>query len=127
MSKIEQLDKLEKTLKDAEIHLKSIESTMEKIDKELVALGARKNELENNIAFHKKQSTIPLVNEHRKSKTELSKITTRFNLVTADKLAAIRALAGTKEVIEKFKKAYSEIYNQNNVVPGIFGAKNEKK
>jgi flagellar biosynthesis chaperone FliJ len=69
MSKIDELDKLDKTLKDAELHLKSIESTMEKIDKELVSLSARKTELENNMAFHKKENTIPIVNEYRKSKT----------------------------------------------------------
>lgn len=123
MSKTEQLDKLAQTIKEADLHLSTIVSTMDKIDKELAALGSRRIELEGNLAFHKRPNTIPLVNEHRKSRTELAKIVTRMNLVTADRLAAIRALVGTREVIEKFKLAHSELYNQNNTVMGTFGVK----
>ena len=45
MNRIDELDKLNKAIKDAEIALKSIQVNIEQIDKEISILGPRRNEL----------------------------------------------------------------------------------
>jgi len=128
MSKLDDLDKLDKAIKDADIRLKSIESAIEQIDKEITILAPRKLELETNIEFHKKENTIPIVNEHRKTKAELSKTTARLALIASDRKKATQACSDVQNIIEKMKKDHEELLrnSENNVLRGRFGAKRGK-
>jgi hypothetical protein len=54
VSKIVELDKLTKAIADADIRLKSIQTNIENIDKEISVLSPRKIELEQNLDFHKR-------------------------------------------------------------------------
>ncbi|HEY5234907.1 MAG TPA: hypothetical protein VIJ14_01915, partial [Rhabdochlamydiaceae bacterium] len=91
MNRMEQSDKLLKAIADADIRLKSIQAAIEGIDKEISVLAPRKSELEKNLEFHKKSGTVPLAHEYKKSKAEFTKIKTRLNLITSDRLKAIDA------------------------------------
>jgi septal ring factor EnvC (AmiA/AmiB activator) len=128
VSKIEELDKLDKAIKDADIRLKSIQSAIEQIDKEISVLGPRKTELEQNIQFHKKQDTIPIAHEYKKSKSELSKIKARLILINADRGRAKQACIDIEQIIEKFKRDHLELIktSENNVLRPIFGGKHGK-
>lgn len=129
MSKIEELDKLDRAIKDAEIRLKSIESNIEQIDKEIAVLSPRKTELEQNIEFHKKANTVPIAHEYKKSKSELSKTKARLILITSDRKKAAQAVKDIQEIIEKFKRDYAELLktSENNVLKVMFGAKRGKR
>lgn len=129
MSRIQELDKLDRALKDAEIRLKSIKTAIENIDKEIGVLTPKKTELEKNIEFLKKQDTIPLAHEYRKSKAELSKIKTRLSMITLDKTKSAQACVDVERIIEKFKKDYQKLVltNENNILKGNFGGKNGKR
>lgn len=129
MSKIEELDKLDRVIKDAEISLKSIQNNIEKIDKEISVLDPRKNELEQNIEFHKKASIIPIAHEYKKAKAELSKIKARLILIVADRKRAIFACQDIEEIIAKYKRDHAELLknNENNVLNVVFGAKRGKR
>ena len=129
MSKIEELDKLDRAIKDAEISLKSIQNNIEKIDKEISVLDPRKNELEQNIEFHKKSNTIPLAHEYKKAKAELSKIKARLILLTADRKKAHNATIDIEIILDKYRTDHAELLknSENNVLNVIFGAKRGKR
>jgi predicted nucleic acid-binding Zn-ribbon protein len=129
VNKIEELDKLDRAIKDAEIRLKSIQLAVEQIDKEISVLGPRKLELEQNIEFHKKPKSVPLAQEYKKAKTELSKIKSRLTLITTDRGKAKDACEDVKAIIEKFKRDYQKLLetSENNIVKGTFGGKRGKK
>lgn len=125
MGFIEEKDKLERALGDAEISLKSILLNIEKIDSEIATLVQRKNELIQNIEFHKKEETIPLVQEHRKAKEELSRVTARLILLSGDRNKSHSAIKTTEIIIEKFKKDHMELLksSENNILRPNFGAR----
>jgi chromosome segregation ATPase len=129
MSKVEELDKLDKAIKDADLRLKSIQNNIEQIDKEIAVLSPRKNDLEHNIEFHKKKDTVPLAQEYKKSKAELSKIKARLILINSDRKRASDACEQIKEIIEKFRRDQFELMktNDNNVLRVIFGGNRGKR
>lgn len=129
MNKMEELDKLDRAIKDADIRLKSIQANIEKIDKEISVLSPRKLELEQNIEFHKKAGTIPIAHEYKSAKAELSKTTARLILITADRKKSKEACEQIENIIEKFKKDHEDLslIGQNNVLRILFGAKRGKK
>lgn len=129
MSKIEELDKLDKAIKDADLRLKSIQTNIEQIDKEIAVLGPRKLDLEQNIEFHKKKDTVPLAQEYKKSKAELSKIKARLILITSDRKKTAQACDQIKEIIEKFKRDHLELLktSENNVLRPTFGGSRGKR
>lgn len=129
MSKIEELDKLDRAIKDAEVNLKSIQTKTEIIAKEIAVLGPRKNELEQNIQFHKRAGSIPIAHEYRKAKLELGKVKGRLALITLDHTKSLQAIKDVAEIIEKFKRDYNALSktSENNVLQGSFGDKRGKK
>ncbi len=129
MSKIEELDKLERAIKDSEIRLKSIQSAIEQIDKEIAALTPHKRELEENLEFHKKGDAPPLLHEHRKTKTELVKTKNRLSSITNDRKKANDACKQIEDILEKFKKDHAELLktSENNVLRVMFGGRRGKK
>lgn len=129
MSKIEQLDKLDREIKNAEISLKSIRLNVEQIDKEISVLSPRKNELEQNIEFHKKADTVPIAHEYKKVKAELAKIKARLILISSDQKRAIQACKDIEQVIDRFKREHLELIktSENNVLKPIFGGKRGQK
>lgn len=129
MGKIDEIDKLIKAIADADIRLKSIQCAVEKIDKEISILGPRKNELEQNIEFHKRSDTIPIAHEYKSSKLELSKTTARLILITSDQKKAIQACKDIERILNKFNKDLFELskIDENNVLRPVFGGRHGKK
>lgn len=129
MNRREQLDQLDRSIKDAEIRLKSIQTTIEGIDKEIAILQPRKNELEQNIEFLKKKDTIPIAQEYKKSKLELIKTKTRLTAIAGDRCKADDACCQIEEIIEKFKRDYARliISSDDNILEGKFGVRRGKK
>ena len=129
VNKIEELDKLEREIRNSEISLKSIQSAIEKTDKEISVLSPRKTELEQNIEIHKKHGTIPIAHEYKKTKAELAKTTARLILITADRAKADQACKDIEKIIEKFKRDHSELLkvSENNILRVMFGGKRGKK
>lgn len=129
MNKIEELDKLSRAIADCDIKFKSIQANIEQIDKEIDVLTPRKGELEQNIEFHKKANTVPIVHEHKKVKAELSKVKTRLILIVSDRKKSIDACKQIEEIIEKLKRDHAALsnINENNVLTIPFGGKRGKK
>ena len=129
MSKIEELDKLDKAIKDAEIRLKSIQNGVEQIDKEIAVLDPRRNELEQNLEFHKQSGTVPIATEYRKVKAELTKTIARLILIKHDQKKAVQACRDIEDIIDKFKRDHMELLktSENNVLRVLFGGSRGKR
>lgn len=129
MGRIDDIDKLDRAIKDAEISLKSIFNNIEKIDNEINILAPRKNELEKNIEFHKKSGVVPIAQEFKKSKAELSKVKVRLTMLTSDRNKANAASKEIEKIIEKYKTDHAELskVSENNVLTGNFGGKRGKR
>jgi chromosome segregation ATPase len=129
VSKIEELDRLDREIKNAEIRLKSIQTAIEQTDKEIAVLSPRRSELEQNISFHKKTDAAPILHEYRKAKNELSKTKARLILITADQKKAIQACKDIELIIQRFKKDHLELLktSDNNVLRVLFGSKRGQK
>lgn len=129
MKAIEELDKLTRAIKDAEFRLKSVETTIDQIDKEIIALEPRKTELEKLLIFHKNSQTIPIAQEYKKAKAELTKIKVRLTLITSDRKKVDDAQRQIVEIIDKFKKDHSELLknSENNILKPVFGGKRGQK
>lgn len=125
MGLLDEKDKLKRAIDDAEIRLKSIEANVEQLGKEIDVLSPRKNELEQNIEFHKKDDVIPIAQEYKKSKDELAKTKARLKLIVPDLAKSKQAAKDVLEIIEKFKKDYAKLSesNDNNVLRPNFGGK----
>lgn len=129
MGKLDEIDKLDRAIKDADIRLKSILENIEKIDKEIVVLNPRKVELERNLEFHKKRGTIPLAHEYKATKSELSKAKNRLSMIIGDRAKCEDACLQIERIIQKFKNDYAKLTktDENNVLRPNFGGKNGKK
>jgi chromosome segregation ATPase len=129
MSKLIQLDQLDRAIKDAEFRLKSVQDNIEKIYKEINTLEPRKTELENNLKFHKQSNTIPLAHEYRKAKIELNQVKSRLNLINLDQKRAIQACIDIEAIIEKFKRDRDQLLktSDNNILRPRFGSTRGKK
>lgn len=129
MGRLDECDKLDKYLKDADIKLKSILANIEKIDKEISVLGPRKNELEQNLEFHKKEGTIPIAQEYKAAKAELSKVTARLIMLNSDRKKSDQACADIELIMDKYRRELIKLMkvDDNNVLRPKFGAKNGKE
>lgn len=129
MGKIEELEKLDKAIKDAEASLKSIQANIEKIANEIGTLTVRKMELQQNINFHKKEDTISIAHEYKKAKDELSKVIARLILISSDQNKAVSACKDTEKVLDKFRYDHAKLLrtSENNVLRVIFGGRRGKK
>ena len=129
MNKLQELDRLNRLIQDTEIRLKAIKTAIELIDKEISVLSPQLLQLEQNLEFLKKNNTIPIAHEFKKTKSEMLKTKTRLGLISADKIKADKALIDTEIVIEKFRTDYQKtlLSSENNVLQGNFGRKNGKR
>ncbi len=129
MTLIQELDLLNRAIKDNDIRLYSIKAGIDQLDKEIAVLTPRKKELEQNLEFLKKQETIPLAQEFKKTKAELSKTVSRLNTITADRAKAHQAALTAEQIIAKFKRDHANlvISSENNILKGNFGGRRGKK
>ena len=129
MGLMDELDRLDKAIKNSDISLKAILINIEKIDNEIAILAPRKLELQQNIEFHKKSGTIPIAHEFKNARTELSKTTARLILLTSDRKKSYQACKDIEEIMEKFKRDHIKLLktSENNVLRVLFGVKRGKK
>jgi chromosome segregation ATPase len=123
------LDKLSRAIKDADISLFSVKARIEQLDKEIAILAPRKNELEQNIEFLKKQDTIPLAQEFKKSKAELAKTSSRLNIIVSERVKVYQASLDIEMAIAKFKRDHDQLIigSENNILKIDFGGKRGKR
>ena len=123
MTKSDDLTKLEHHIKDCENRLKTFNSNIDTIQKELGFLCNLENQLESNIAFLKKNKTITLATEYKKAKEDLKKTKIRLTQLKSDKAINEKAYKELESILARNKESYDKLAKQseNNVLQGKFG------
>lgn len=127
MVKQDELIKLDRLIKDSTIRVETFKTQIETIQKEINILASLEKELETNITYLKKNKTIALATEYKKSKEDLKKTKTRLLHLKSDKAMHEKAIIGVEDILDKNKKLYEKLSkeSENNVISGKFGKKRD--
>lgn len=118
VSYLEDLDKLDKTIKDSEIRFRQAKASLDAMEKEIDRLAGLEIELERNLVFLKKKHIIALAVEFRRAKIALTNTKNRLAFLRIDRENVRRAY----NEIEAFMKKCRELYiktmtnSGNNVI-----------
>ena len=126
MSNLQELDKLDRAIKDAEFRLKSIEANIVKVEHEINVLIPFQQQLELNIDFLKKSEVIPIALEFKKARQELTRTKARIGALNSDLSRSSQACSEIVKIIEKFRKDFKKLseVSSNNILKGKFGGRN---
>lgn len=125
MSKSDDLAKIDRNIKDFEGRLKTFNSNIDTIQKELDFLAHLESQLETNISILKKVKIITLATEYKKAKEDLKKTKTKLTQLKSDRMINEKAHKELSLMLQKNKEVYDKLVKQgeNNVLQGKFGRK----
>jgi chromosome segregation ATPase len=119
-----ELEKADRIIKDTEIKLNTIKSSLTVVDNELQQLILLETELEDNLKFLKKKNIIALAQEYKKAKEDLNKTKNRLAMLRIDSGNMKRALRDCEVFLQKAKESYVKLLKgKDNVIRGKFGSK----
>lgn len=123
MGKIEDLENIDRSIKDAEVRLKTFSNNVDVIKKEINFLLSLEKQLEENISYLKDIKIVALATEYKKAKEDLKKSRIRLSQLKGDLISNEKALKDVEKVLQKNKELYDKLskQNENNVVQGKFG------
>ena len=127
MGKQEDVDKLDRLVRDIEIRLHTIKMSIDSLTKEIDILAELEIQLDQNVKCLKKKNVIAIAAEFKKSKDDLARAKARSIILKNDRehfrknSAEMDAMAKkTKEELKKLQKI-----GQNNVLLGKFRRKGD--
>lgn len=109
MSHTEDLKKLDRTIKDAEIRIRTLQASIDAIDKELLNTVALKKTLEENVKCLKTNKVIAIATEYKKVKEELRRIKFRMEALGHDRNNFCSILRDTEALLKKAAKDLQKI------------------
>jgi hypothetical protein len=123
MGKQEDLVKLDRAIKDAEVRLRTFSVNINTIQKEIDFLLNLESQLQENIAYLKNIKIVALAVEYRKAKEDLKKTKTRLSYLGIDISTNEKAHKELENLLKKNKETYDKLAktNENNVLQGKFG------
>lgn len=126
MGKQAELEKLDRTLKDGELRLRTVKMNIDSLTKEINILSELEIQLEQNVKCLKKKNIIAIAIEFKKSKEDLAKTKTRAIALKNDREHFKKASAEVELVMKKAKEELEKLQKigDNNVLRGKFGKKN---
>lgn len=129
MSKQTDLEKIDRNIKDCENRLKTFESNISTIQKEVDFLLNLENQLQMNIGILKTIKIVTLATEYKKAREDLKKTKIRLTQLKSDKTINEKAYKELCVILEKNKEAYDKLSKQgeNNVLQGKFGNGSRKR
>jgi predicted nucleic acid-binding Zn-ribbon protein len=118
MNKTEDISKLDRSIKDAEIRMKTVLNNVEALTKEIDLLTNQEKSLEENIKCLKKKRIIAIAQEFKKTKDELRRIHSRILILSNDKEHFIKTSKDMQDFINKTQKELEKLQNtsDNNVL-----------
>lgn len=127
MAKAEDIERLEKSIRDAYTKIVTVLSNIEAISREIELLANKEKELEENIKCLKKDKVAILIQEFKKSKKELERISAKISILDSDKKHFLKVSESIQDFIQKSKKELEKIHNlnTNNVIQFKKKGKNE--
>lgn len=114
MSKTDDISRLDRSIKDAEIRINTLLSQVESYKKELDILLNKEKLLEENVKCLKKNRIIAIAQEFKKAKSELKITRDRITLLSNDKDHFLKSSEDMKTFIEKTKQELTRLQNLND-------------
>jgi predicted nucleic acid-binding Zn-ribbon protein len=114
MSKAEDITRLDRAIKDAQIRIRTILTNVEALNKEIDILATKGSNLEENVKCLKKNKIIAMAQEFKKSKDELKRIHVRIITLTNDRDRFVKTSDDMQQFIEKTQKDLDKLQDSNN-------------
>lgn len=125
MGKQEELEKLDRTLKDGEIRLRTVKVNIDSLTKEIDTLAELEKQLEQNLKCLKKRNIIAIATEFKKAKEDLVKTRVRAIALKNDREQFKKSSDEVEWVMKKAREELEKLQKlgDNNVLRGKFGRK----
>jgi len=104
VARTEDLDRLDKVIKDAESRIKTIQANIDAIGKELNVLASHEYTLEESVKNLRKRQVIAIAQEFKKIKEELSRTRQRIVMLENDRDHFLKASRDVHNLIEKTRE-----------------------
>ncbi len=118
MSHTEDLKKIDRVIKDAEIRIKTMKTSIDAIDKELISISVFRQTLEDNVKCLKTNKVIALATEYKKAKEELKRTKFRIGSLENDRKHFASVLKEAEILLRKSKEDIEKLNSvgDNNVL-----------
>lgn len=127
MSKLVEIEKLDRAIKDSEIRLNTVNTNVVSLTREIDQLISYENQLIQNIKFLKKQKIVALAAEFKKIREDMGKTKTRLIALKNDREHFVKAANDVIKLMKKQKEDLKKLKESgdNNVLLGKFGKKHD--
>jgi chromosome segregation ATPase len=118
VSHTEDLKKIDRVIKDAEIRIKTMKTSIDAIDKELISISVFRQTLEDNVKCLKTNKVIALATEYKKAKEELKRTKFRIGSLENDRKHFASVLKEAEILLRKSKEDIEKLNSvgDNNVL-----------
>jgi uncharacterized protein YhaN len=123
MSKHDEFERLDRTYKDTEIRIRTTQSHLAAVERELSTLISLETTLKENIKCLKTKQIIAIVQEFKKSKEELKRAQTRMQVLRVDRAVFIKDIKNLEAVLEVTNRDMEKLLEENNVLTFTGGKK----
>jgi chromosome segregation ATPase len=118
------LEKLDRTIKDGEIRLRTVKTNIDSLSREIATLEELEIQLRLNLQCLKENKIVAIATEYKKAKEDLAKAKTRRISISNDREHFRKAVAEVEIVMKKAKEELDEMNKEgNNVLYVEFGGK----
>lgn len=116
MSKTSDLDKLNQVIEDAEKRIKTLQGSIDAINKEIATLITFEITLEQILKNLKRTQVIAIAQEFKKTKEELKKTRQKMGELSNDKEHFIKASKDVHNLIKRTKEDLEKLQKSSNVL-----------
>lgn len=131
MDKLEEFNRTQQLLLEADVKLRTIQNQITIIEREITTLKAIEANLKENIRWLKKKKIVANLHEYRKVKEQIRTAINRQAILNIDKENVLKIKKHTQAVHEKLRVKATAILDQmqekDNVIYIDFGNKNGQK
>lgn len=111
MSRSDELAKIDRAIKDAEIRIRTVQTSLVALSKEISEVTALEYTLLENLKCLKKKQVIAIASEYKKAKEELRKAQLRLTMLNNDKEHYMKSLKDAENFLNLAKADYIRMSN----------------
>lgn len=111
MGREEEQAKIDRAIKDAEIRIRTVQTSIDAIDKEIGIVSLAEKALEDNVKCLKTKRIIAIAQEYKKAKEELKKIQNRLLILRNDREHFNKSLSNITDLLKQSKKELDKLQN----------------
>lgn len=125
MGREEEQAKIDRAIKDAEVRIRTFQTNIDAIDKEISIVSLSEKALEENVKCLKTKRIIAIAQEYKKAKEDLKKTQNRLLILRNDREHFNKALCNIEDLLKQSKKELDKL--QNSVDNNVLSFKSRRK